>query len=186
MQKRRIYDITNVLEGIGLIEKKSKNNIQWKPLASAGDEDLQRDIATLSAEIAQLQVPDQACCHLWSHILTLVPHRSPGDVHACTARTSTGNPTCILGCSVAEMGQFLGVQSDSDMLEQHVENVRSSIQVSAAFCCCHAWHPAHPHEGGCMCPVPCTGAWPVHQAALQHKPCIPMHGAEPCMPWLRR
>jgi transcription factor E2F3 len=28
--KRRIYDITNVLEGIGLIEKKSKNNIQWK------------------------------------------------------------------------------------------------------------------------------------------------------------
>ncbi|XP_023025482.1 transcription factor E2F4 [Leptinotarsa decemlineata] len=32
-QKRRIYDITNVLEGIGLIEKKSKNSIQWKPYA---------------------------------------------------------------------------------------------------------------------------------------------------------
>ena len=30
VQKRRIYDITNVLEGINLIEKKSKNNIQWK------------------------------------------------------------------------------------------------------------------------------------------------------------
>uniref|UniRef100_A0A8C9S460 E2F transcription factor 4 n=1 Tax=Scleropages formosus TaxID=113540 RepID=A0A8C9S460_SCLFO len=29
-QKRRIYDITNVLEGIGLIEKKSKNSIRWK------------------------------------------------------------------------------------------------------------------------------------------------------------
>ncbi|GMS79474.1 hypothetical protein PENTCL1PPCAC_1649, partial [Pristionchus entomophagus] len=29
-QKRRIYDITNVLEGVGLIEKKSKNVIQWK------------------------------------------------------------------------------------------------------------------------------------------------------------
>lgn len=29
-QKRRIYDITNVLEGIGLIEKKSKNSIVWK------------------------------------------------------------------------------------------------------------------------------------------------------------
>lgn len=28
-QKRRVYDITNVLEGIGLIEKKSKNSIQW-------------------------------------------------------------------------------------------------------------------------------------------------------------
>ena len=30
MQKRRIYDITNVLEGVGLIEKKSKNVIAWK------------------------------------------------------------------------------------------------------------------------------------------------------------
>lgn len=29
-QKRRIYDITNVLEGIGLIEKETKNTIRWK------------------------------------------------------------------------------------------------------------------------------------------------------------
>lgn len=30
MQKRRIYDITNVLEGVGLIEKRSKNVIAWR------------------------------------------------------------------------------------------------------------------------------------------------------------
>jgi transcription factor E2F3 len=30
VQKRRIYDITNVLEGIGLIEKSLKNKIKWK------------------------------------------------------------------------------------------------------------------------------------------------------------
>ncbi len=30
VQKRRIYDITNVLEGIGLIEKTVKNVIRWK------------------------------------------------------------------------------------------------------------------------------------------------------------
>jgi transcription factor E2F3 len=30
VQKRRIYDITNVLEGIGLIEKTIKNKIMWK------------------------------------------------------------------------------------------------------------------------------------------------------------
>jgi hypothetical protein len=30
VHKRRIYDITNVLEGISLIEKSSKNCIRWK------------------------------------------------------------------------------------------------------------------------------------------------------------
>jgi len=29
VQKRRIYDITNVLEGIGLIAKYKKNKIRW-------------------------------------------------------------------------------------------------------------------------------------------------------------
>jgi len=36
VQKRRIYDITNVLEGINLIEKKSKNMVAW---VSKQDED---------------------------------------------------------------------------------------------------------------------------------------------------
>lgn len=30
VQKRRIYDITNVLEGIGMIEKLPKGNILWR------------------------------------------------------------------------------------------------------------------------------------------------------------
>lgn len=29
-QKRRIYDVTNVLEGIGLIEKHGKNSVKWR------------------------------------------------------------------------------------------------------------------------------------------------------------
>ena len=35
MQKWRIYDITNMLEGIGLICKVSKNNIRWDGPGSA-------------------------------------------------------------------------------------------------------------------------------------------------------
>ena len=35
VQKRRIYDITNVLDGIGLIEKKPKGFIVWKGRSSA-------------------------------------------------------------------------------------------------------------------------------------------------------
>jgi len=29
VQKRRIYDITNVLEGINLIERYKKNHVRW-------------------------------------------------------------------------------------------------------------------------------------------------------------
>ncbi|KAL6506488.1 hypothetical protein OROGR_024669 [Orobanche gracilis] len=49
VQKRRLYDITNVLEGIGLIEKKIKNRFQWKgvddlKLGEADDISLQEEI----------------------------------------------------------------------------------------------------------------------------------------------
>lgn len=49
VQKRRIYDITNVLEGIGILEKKSKNNIQWKGGSKGG-----HSYAALKKEMRQL------------------------------------------------------------------------------------------------------------------------------------
>lgn len=55
VQKRRIYDITNVLEGIGLIEKKGKNHIQWKGFGVAGGAaDASTDIVSLKAEMQAL------------------------------------------------------------------------------------------------------------------------------------
>eukprot|EP00026_Physarum_polycephalum_P007536 Phypoly_transcript_07599.p1 GENE.Phypoly_transcript_07599~~Phypoly_transcript_07599.p1 ORF type:complete len:379 (+),score=61.44 Phypoly_transcript_07599:193-1329(+) len=53
VQKRRIYDITNVLEGIGLIDKKSKNNIQWKGTGLSSPENDETETA-LNAEIDRL------------------------------------------------------------------------------------------------------------------------------------
>lgn len=47
VQKRRIYDITNVLEGIGLIEKKLKNRIQWKGLDAARPGDVDESVGSL-------------------------------------------------------------------------------------------------------------------------------------------
>lgn len=49
-QKRRIYDITNVLEGIGLILKISKNIIQWK---GGGGEDDTSDMTRQTVELQQ-------------------------------------------------------------------------------------------------------------------------------------
>ena len=59
VQKRRIYDITNVLEGIGLLKKISKNNIQWKGSDSPADSaesqrSLNQDLADLEAKENQL------------------------------------------------------------------------------------------------------------------------------------
>lgn len=54
-QKRRIYDITNVLEGIGLIEKRSKNSIQWKGSGpGSSNQELSMQLNALRAEIYAL------------------------------------------------------------------------------------------------------------------------------------
>jgi transcription factor E2F3 len=61
VQKRRIYDITNVLEGVGLIEKKSKNNIIWKPAMPSGASEDPADIAALElmqVNMQQIRVSD--------------------------------------------------------------------------------------------------------------------------------
>ncbi|XP_047982970.1 transcription factor E2FB-like isoform X2 [Salvia hispanica] len=57
VQKRRIYDITNVLEGIGLIKKTLKNIIQWKgtDVRSPGEvdetlPDIQEEMQNLNSE----------------------------------------------------------------------------------------------------------------------------------------
>lgn len=54
-QKRRIYDITNVLEGIGLIEKKSKNSIQWKPYSVKDNKQKKLNRAELTGKVTKLK-----------------------------------------------------------------------------------------------------------------------------------
>ncbi|XP_010461585.1 PREDICTED: transcription factor E2FC-like isoform X2 [Camelina sativa] len=55
VQKRRIYDITNVLEGIGLIEKTTKNHIRWKGADNLGQKDLGDQISRLKSEVEMMQ-----------------------------------------------------------------------------------------------------------------------------------
>ncbi|XP_029427808.1 transcription factor E2F2-like isoform X2 [Rhinatrema bivittatum] len=68
VQKRRIYDITNVLEGIQLIRKKSKNNIQWMGTgifhdsrAVSQQQSLQDELVDLSKKERTLEELIQTC-----------------------------------------------------------------------------------------------------------------------------
>ncbi|XP_038961545.1 transcription factor E2F1 isoform X1 [Rattus norvegicus] len=67
VQKRRIYDITNVLEGIQLIAKKSKNHIQW--LGSRTMVGIGQRLEGLTQDLQQLQESEQQLDHLM-HICT--------------------------------------------------------------------------------------------------------------------
>ncbi|XP_052186439.1 transcription factor E2FB isoform X2 [Diospyros lotus] len=59
VQKRRIYDITNVLEGIGLIEKKLKNRIQWKGLDASRPGEVDENASTIQAEVEDLSIEER-------------------------------------------------------------------------------------------------------------------------------
>ena len=51
VQKRRIYDITNVLEGMGLIHKYKKNKIRW-----AGPDSIHRNGNKRQQEVTEVDV----------------------------------------------------------------------------------------------------------------------------------
>ncbi|XP_068645846.1 transcription factor E2FB-like isoform X2 [Aristolochia californica] len=59
VQKRRIYDITNVLEGIGLIEKTLKNRIRWKGLDMSRPREQEELASRLKAQVESLY--DEEC-----------------------------------------------------------------------------------------------------------------------------
>ncbi|KAL6527936.1 hypothetical protein OROMI_029747 [Orobanche minor] len=59
VQKRRIYDITNVLEGIGLIEKKLKNRIQWKGVDVSRPGEADESLSSLQGEVENLNLEER-------------------------------------------------------------------------------------------------------------------------------
>lgn len=54
VQKRRIYDITNVLEGIGIVEKSTKNHIQWMGHKTSSPDNPVNQAKRLKAELEHL------------------------------------------------------------------------------------------------------------------------------------
>ncbi|KAL8578857.1 hypothetical protein ACOMHN_022150 [Nucella lapillus] len=72
VQKRRIYDITNVLEGINLIQKKSKNNIQWRGstdslVSNSGSHHVTSMAMHLHSDVADLEAKENSLDRLISN-----------------------------------------------------------------------------------------------------------------------
>jgi hypothetical protein len=59
VQKRRIYDITNILEGIGILRKISKNQIEWKGIEQVNGIQSSKDASLESEQDAVKKLKDE-------------------------------------------------------------------------------------------------------------------------------
>ncbi|XP_063001144.1 transcription factor E2F1 [Elgaria multicarinata webbii] len=97
VQKRRIYDITNVLEGIQLITKKSKNHIQWLGSRSAvgcasKSQGLVKELHDLQAAEQQLDNLIQMCTTQFK-LLTEDPENKHSAYVTCQDLRSIADPS---------------------------------------------------------------------------------------------
>ncbi|KAM6455610.1 transcription factor E2F1 [Python bivittatus] len=97
VQKRRIYDITNVLEGIQLITKKSKNHIQWlgsrSPVGGTSkSQELMKELQNLQAAEQHLDSLIQMCTTQFK-ILTEEPENKHSAYVTCQDLRSIADPS---------------------------------------------------------------------------------------------
>ncbi|XP_034733369.1 transcription factor E2F1 [Etheostoma cragini] len=153
VQKRRIYDITNVLEGIQLISKKSKNNIQW--LGNRVDaalvtrhKELQREVCDLTEAEEQL---DELLskCNLQLRLLTEDPqNKKLGYVRCQDLRNSFDSPDQLVMVIQAPPETQMQVSEPSQGYQVSLKSTRGPIDV---FLC--------PEDSSGVC-SPVTGSSP--------------------------
>lgn len=81
VQKRRLYDITNVLEGINLIEKVGKNSIRWRFVfihkihnlsvrcfSRKNDDENDAQLDVLRNEVEELRAKENQIDHLTANV----------------------------------------------------------------------------------------------------------------------
>ncbi|XP_062419233.1 transcription factor E2F1 isoform X2 [Pungitius pungitius] len=153
VQKRRIYDITNVLEGIQLISKKSKNNIQW--LGNRVDAALVSRQKDLHGEVCDLtDAEDQldeliSKCNLQLRLLTEdTQNKKLGYVRCQDLKKSFDSPDQLVMVIRAPPETQMQVSEPSKGYQVSLKSTRGPIDV---FLC--------PEESSGVC-SPVTGGSP--------------------------
>ncbi|XP_054651647.1 transcription factor E2F1 [Dunckerocampus dactyliophorus] len=153
VQKRRIYDITNVLEGIQLISKKSKNHIQWLGNRIDGEsvarhQKLQREVCDLTAAEEQLDKLISKC-NLQLRLLTEEPqNKRLGYVRCQDLRKSFDSPDQLVMVIRAPPETQMQVSDPSEGYQVSLKSMRGPIDV---FLC--------PDDSSGVC-SPVTGSSP--------------------------
>lgn len=134
VQKRRIYDITNVLEGIQLISKKSKNNIQWlghrvdAALVSRHKE-LKREVCDLTEAEEQLDELISKC-NLQLRLLTEDPqNKKLGYVRCQDLKKSFDSPDQLVMVIRAPPETQMQVSEPSKGYQVSLKSTRGPIDV---------------------------------------------------------
>ncbi|ORZ04474.1 E2F/DP family winged-helix DNA-binding domain-domain-containing protein [Absidia repens] len=86
VQKRRIYDITNVLEGIRLIEKNSKNHVRWIGKDAASPQQKQQQQLELKHRLVTMRKHNLALEQEHDHLMRLKRQTDDHVVHALNHR----------------------------------------------------------------------------------------------------
>lgn len=153
VQKRRIYDITNVLEGIQLISKKSKNNIQW--LGNRVDAALVSRHKELQREVCDLTEAEQELdelinkCNLQLRLLTEDPqNKKLGYVRCQDLRKSFDSPDQLVMVIRAPPETQMQVSEPCKGYQVSLKSTRGPIDV---FLC--------PEDSSGVC-SPVTGSSP--------------------------
>ncbi|XP_019718472.1 transcription factor E2F1 [Hippocampus comes] len=154
VQKRRIYDITNVLEGIHLISKKSKNHIQWLGNRVDGDsvalqQDLRKEVCDLTAAEERLDNLISKC-NLQFSLLTDEPQsKRLGYVRCQDLRTSFDTSDQLVMVIRAPPETQMQVSDPSEGYQVSLKSTQGPIDV---FLC--------PDDSSGVC-SPVTGSSPL-------------------------
>lgn len=136
VQKRRIYDITNVLEGIGLIEKKSKNHIRWKGSNTEAGRAQEPEMNALRQDLAALQVSEVEV--------------EVGPAHLCAGRQASWRTSWRAGCAGLRYILLCAMRA--------AEVARSTCRMPGSMPRAHgmAWGHAQMHDALLACSCLCT------------------------------